>query len=75
MKENIRFLSRRGISNGVVEGDAQGRVRIFATFAMVEKIRLDVLEDGEQSAALLVGDALPIRTGDSADQRSCHDNQ
>ena len=46
-KENIRFLSRRGISNGVVKGDTQGRVRIFATFAMIEQIRLDVLEDGE----------------------------
>ena len=75
MEENIRFLSRRGIPNGIVEGDPQGRVRIFATFAMIEQIRLDVLEDGEQSAALLVGDALPIRTGDTADQRSCHDNQ
>ena len=47
MKENIRFLSRRGISNGVVKGDSQGRVRILAAFAMIEQIRLDVLEDGE----------------------------
>ena len=75
MKENIRFLSRRGISNGVVKGDTQGRVRIFAAFAMIEQIRLDVLEDGEQIAALVVGDALPIRTGNTADQPSCHNNQ
>lgn len=75
MKENIRFLSCRGISDGVVKGDTQGRVRIFAAFAVIEQIRLDVLEDGEQSAALLVGDALPIRTGNTADQRGCHDNQ
>ncbi len=50
-------------------------MRIFAAFAMVEQIRLDVLEDWEQPAALLVGDALPIWTGNTADQRSCHDNQ
>jgi hypothetical protein len=54
-----------------VEGDTQGRVRIFAAFAMVEQIRLDVLEDWEQPAALLIGDALPIWTGNAADQRSC----
>jgi hypothetical protein len=50
-------------------------VRIFAAFTMIEQVRLDVLENGEQIAALLVGDALPIRTGNTADQRSCHDNQ
>jgi hypothetical protein len=75
MKENIRFLSCRGISNGVVKGYTQGRVRIFATFAVIEQIRLDVLEDGEQIAALLVGDTLPIRTGNTADERSYHDDQ
>ena len=50
-------------------------MRIFAAFAMIEQIRLDVLEDGEQIAALVVGDALPIRTGNTADQRSCQTNQ
>lgn len=74
-RKNIRLLSRRGISNGIVKGDTQGRVRVFAAFATIEQIRLDVLEDGEQSAALLVGDALPIRTGDTTDQRSCDDDQ
>jgi len=67
---NLHILKQRK-SNGVVKGDAQGRVRIFTARSAVEEVLLDVLENWEERAAFLITDDVPIRAGNTADEGSC----
>lgn len=57
-----------------MKSDAQSRVRVFAAFTVIEQVLLDVFENGEEIAAYLVGDDVPIRAGNTADQRSWDDD-
>jgi hypothetical protein len=49
-------------------------VRIFAAFAVIEQVLLDVFENWEEIAAFLVGDGVPIGAGNTADQPSCRES-
>ena len=71
---NIQILVVQRKSNGVVKGDAQGRVRIFAALSAFEEVLLDVLENWEERAAFLIADDVPIRAGNTADEGSCDDS-
>jgi hypothetical protein len=45
-------------------------VRVFAAFTVIEQVLLDVFENWEEIAAFLVGDGVPTRAGNTADQSS-----
>jgi hypothetical protein len=72
-ESNIHILGHR-IPDGVVKGEAQGRVCVFTAFAAVEQILLDVLENREENTACLVGSDAPIWAANTADERSCKDS-
>lgn len=58
-------------TDGVVEGDAEGLVRVLAALGTVEEVLLDVVADGEERAARRVGrGVLAVGAGDAARERS-----
>lgn len=59
------------MTDGIVEGEAEGLVRLFATLAAIEQVRLDVLEDGEEYAARLVGRDVTVGAGNALGNGSC----
>ena len=57
-------------TNGVVEGETERFVSLLTALAAVEEVRLDVLEDGEEHAASLVGRHAAIGASDALGERS-----
>ena len=61
-----------GNTNGVVEGQTERLVDLLAALATVEQVLLDVVADGEKSAAGCVGSSVyTIRAGNPAGDGTC----
>ena len=54
-----------------MEGQPKGLVDIFTTLPVVEKVRLEVLDDREQGAAGRVSRDAAVGAGDPADEGTC----
>lgn len=61
----------RGETNGVVEGESEGLVNLLTTLAAVEKVFLDVVENGEQDTACCIGGGATVSTSSLLDEGSC----
>ena len=66
LPEYALFHVGNGDTDGVVEGQAKGLVRIFTALAAVEQVRLDVVANGEKGAARRIrGSILSVGTRDT----------
>ena len=54
-----------------MEGQPKGLVDIFTTLPVVEKVRLEVLDDREQGAAGRVSRDAAVGAGDPANEGTC----
>jgi hypothetical protein len=59
-----------GETNSVVEGETKGRVSLFTTFTTVEKVLLEVLNNGEQSTASFVASYMTVWASDTLGEGS-----
>ena len=61
-----------GDTNGIVEGQTKGLVDLLAALAAVEQVLLDVVANGEQSAASGVGRGVhTVRASDPTGEGAC----
>ena len=73
LPEYALFHVGNGDTDGVVEGQAKGLVRIFTTLAAVEQVRLNVFTDGEQVAARSVGRRVhAVGASDPSSEGACN---
>ena len=56
--------------NSVVESETESGMSFFTAFTAIEKVTLDLIDDGEQLAACSVGGLLSSGTGNLADNGS-----
>lgn len=54
-----------GDTDGVVESQTKRLVRLLATLAAIEQVRLDVLEDGEEHTARFVSRDVAVGAGNA----------
>ena len=64
-------LDGGGDTDGVVESETERLVHLFSALASVEQVCLDVIKDGEEHAARLMGSDVAISAGDALRDSRC----